>query len=227
MFDLWQLWDGAVREINPDSCVIPNTGGGATSSLDMRRIGELAPTLIADRQARRGLTPPWANGKNAKEFRATMGGKPIVGIFSVGLEEPYRWKDSVQSDPRSGSGRWRASPTVAALVHQVRRRRCTTARWLPVVEKIYRWHHADERYLRVDEPLARVGMVYSQQTAWFYGGDRAGQKVEDHTLGMYHALIEGRVPFEMVHDRLARPGAYRAVQAADPAEYRRPVRSAM
>ena len=26
-----------------------------------------------------------------------MGRKPIVGIFSVGLEEPYRWKDSVQS----------------------------------------------------------------------------------------------------------------------------------
>jgi len=28
---------------NPNSCVIPNTGGGATSSLDMKRIGELAP----------------------------------------------------------------------------------------------------------------------------------------------------------------------------------------
>ena len=26
-----------------------------------------------------------------------MGRKPIGGIFSVGVEEPYRWKDSVQS----------------------------------------------------------------------------------------------------------------------------------
>jgi hypothetical protein len=58
LFDLWQLWDTEVRKINPDACVIPNTGGGATSSLDMKRIGELAPTLIADRQARRGLTAP-------------------------------------------------------------------------------------------------------------------------------------------------------------------------
>src|SRR4051812_9498649 len=98
LFDLWQLWDREVRKINPNSCVIPNTGGGATSSLDMKRIGELAPTLIADRQARRGLTAPWANGKNGKEFRATMGRKPIVGIFSVGIEEPYRWKDSVQNE---------------------------------------------------------------------------------------------------------------------------------
>src|SRR5262245_60187168 len=87
LFDLWRLWDAEVRKINPDSCVIPNTGGGATSSLDMRLIGELAPTLFADRQARRGLMAPWANGKNGKEYRAAMGRKPIVGIFSVGVEE--------------------------------------------------------------------------------------------------------------------------------------------
>src|SRR5207247_2710688 len=97
LFELWQLWEREVRAINPNSCVIPNTGGGATSSLDMKRIGELAPALIADRQARRGVAAPWANGKNGKEFRATMGRKPIVGIFSVGLEEPYRWKASVQN----------------------------------------------------------------------------------------------------------------------------------
>ena len=28
-----------------------------------------------------------------------MGRRPIGGIFSVGVEEPYRWKDSVQSEP--------------------------------------------------------------------------------------------------------------------------------
>ena len=46
LFELWRLWDAEVRKINPDSCVIPNTGGGATSSLDMKRIGELAPDAV-------------------------------------------------------------------------------------------------------------------------------------------------------------------------------------
>ena len=53
LFDLWRLWDAEVRKINPNSAVIPNTGGGATSSLDMKKIGECR-TLMVDRQARRG-----------------------------------------------------------------------------------------------------------------------------------------------------------------------------
>jgi len=65
----------------------------------MKTVGELAPTLFADRQARSGLAAPWANGMSGKEFRATMGRKAVGGIFSIGLEETYRWKDSVQSGP--------------------------------------------------------------------------------------------------------------------------------
>ena len=197
LFDLWRLWDAEVRKINPDSCVIPNTGGGATSTLDMQRIGELAPTLIADRQARRGLTAPWANGKNGKEFRATMGRKPIVGIFSVGVEEPYRWKDSVQSEAEirlwvadgvaNGLRPWFTK--FSGVLHD--------RRWLKPVEDIYCRYARWENYLRNECSLARVGLVYSQQTAWF-----CGAKVEDHALGWYQALIEARIPFEMVHDRL-------------------------
>ena len=182
--------------------MIPNTGGGATSPLDMKRIGELAPTLFADRQARSGLTPPWANGKTAKEYRATMGRKPVGGIFSMGVEEPYRWKDSVQSEAEIRI--WFAEgvangmrPWFTKFAGTIRDRR-----WLKVVEDLYRWHHGDERYLRNENPLARVGLVYSQQTAWFYGGPRAKATVEDHAMGWYQAMIEARIPFEMVHDRL-------------------------
>ena len=197
LFDLWRLWDKEVRAINPDSCVIPNTGGGATSSLDMRRIGELAPMLMADRQARHGLTAPWANGKTGKEFRAAMGRKPIVGIFSVGVEEPHRWKDSVQSEAEirlwvadgvaNGLRPWFTK--FSGVLHD--------QRWLKPVEDLYRRYSRWEKYLRNERPLARVGLVYSQQSAWFHSA-----RVEDHTLGWYQALIEARIPFEMVHDRL-------------------------
>jgi hypothetical protein len=205
LFELWRLWDTEIRKISPEARFIPNTGGGAFSELDMKAVGELADTLFADRQARRGLMPPWANGKNGKEYRAGLGRKPIVGIFSVGLEEPYRWKDSVQSDAEIRI--WVADgianglrPWFTKFAGTLRDRR-----WLNVVEDIYGWSHRSERYLRNEEPLARVAMVFSQQTATFYGGEHARQKMEDHALGFYHALIEGRIPFEMVHDRLLDP----------------------
>jgi hypothetical protein len=202
LLELWRLWDAEVRKINTDSCVIPNAGGGATSPLDMTAIGVLAPILFADRQARSGVMPPWANGKSAKEYRATMGNKPVGGIFSMGVEEVYRWKDSVQSEAEVRI--WFADgvanglrPWFTKFAGTLRDRR-----WLGVVEDLYRWHHRVEPYLRNETPLARVGLVYSQQTAWFYGGRRARAKVEDHALGWYQALVEARIPFEMVHDRL-------------------------
>jgi hypothetical protein len=205
LFELWQLWDGEIRKINPKARYIANAGGGALSELDMKTVGELAPTLFADRQARRGLTAPWANGKNGKEYRATLGRKPIVGIFSVGVEESYRWKDSVQNADEIRI--WVADGIANDLRPWFTKFGGVLydRRWLKVVEEIYNWHYRWERYLRNEESLARVAVVYSQQTANFYGGPAARDKVEDHTLGMYQALIEARIPFEMVHDRLLEP----------------------
>lgn len=202
LFELWQLWDKEVRRLNPNSCVIPNTGGGATSSLDMKQIGATAPILMADRQARRGLTAPWANGKHAKEFRATMGRKPIVGIFSIGLEEPYRWKDSVQNDAEFRL--WAADGVANDLRPWFTKFGgfLRDERWLKPVEQMYRRYANWEKYLRNAHSLARVALVYSQQTAWFYSGERGSARVEDHANGWYQALIEARIPFEMVHDRL-------------------------
>jgi hypothetical protein len=211
LFKLWRTWDDAVRAINPDSCVIPNTGGGATSSLDMRRIGEIAPTLMADRQSRHGLVPPWANGKNAKEYRATLGRKPVVGIFSVGLDDEHRWKDSVQNPDEVRL--WVADgiangmrPWFTKFAGSV-----NDPRWLAPVEEIYGWCHRSEKYLRNLEPLARVGLVYSQQTAWFAPEvNAAAGNPEDAALGWNQALVEARIPFEMVHDRLLEPERLKA-----------------
>jgi len=213
LFALWRHWDEAVRAINPDSCVIPNGGGGATSSLDMQLIGELAPTLMADYQARRGVMPPWGNGKRGKEFRATMGRKPIVGIFSVGLEEPYRWKDSVQNPAEfrlwaldglaNGLRPWFTK--FAGSIHD--------PRWLKPVEELYGWCHTHESYLRQQRPLATVAIVYSQQSAWFTPGKNGPREnIEDPGHGWHQALIEARIPFEMVHDRLLDAEHLRAFQ---------------
>src|SRR3954470_20955517 len=210
LFELWRVWGDANRPLNPAARFIPNSGGGASADLDMKYIGEHAQILFADRQARSGMAAPWANGKNGKEYRSTMGRKPIGGIFSVGVEEPYRWKDSVQNGAEirlwvldgvaNGLRPWFTK--FSGTLHD--------QRWLAVVEKMYTRYARWEKYLRNEESLARVGLVYSQQTAWFYGAERAHEKVEDYALGWYQAMIEARIPFEMVHDELLDAGHLKA-----------------
>ncbi len=201
LFELWRLWNEKIRAINPDASYIANAGGGALSELDMKTINELAPAMVADRQGRRGLMAPWANGKNGKEYRATMGDKAIAGMFSVGIEDEHRWKDSVQNGDEIRI--WVADGIAQGLRPWFIKfnAKPIDKRWLPVVSEIFEWHHANEKYLRNLRPLARVGLVYSQQSAWFYGGEQARDKIDEPALGFYEALVEARILFEMVHDR--------------------------
>jgi hypothetical protein len=194
--ELWFLWDRTIREIKSGSRYIPN------GFPDNVVTGALSDIFFTDHQGRSGVIPPWSNGKRAKELRATMGMKPLGGIFSIGLEERYRWKDSVQSEAEVRI--WVAEGTANNMRPWFVKFSGTLydRRWVKVIDEIYQWHYRAEPYLRNVAPLARVAMVYSEQTNRYYGGERWQEQSLGHELGMYHALIESRIPFEMVNDRL-------------------------
>lgn len=193
--ELWLLWDNVIRKEKSSSRFIPN------GFPDKVVTGQLSDIVFTDHQARRGVTMPWSNGKVAKELRASIGMKPLGGIFSVGVEEKYRWKDSVQSEAEIRV--WVAEGTANGMRPWFTKFSGVLydKRWLDIVDKIYQVHYRNERYLRNIAPMARVGMVFSEQTK-NYGAEVWQQKSGDHGLGMYHALIEARIPFEMVNDRL-------------------------
>ncbi len=193
--DLWVLWDGVIRKLKTSSRFIPN------GFPDKVVTGQLSDIVFTDHQARSGVTLPWSNGKVAKELRASIGMKPLGGIFSVGVEEQYRWKDSVQTEAEIRV--WVAEGTANGMRPWFTKFSGVLydRRWLDIVDRIYQVHYRNERYLRNIAPLARVGMVFSEQNR-NYGGETWQQRSGDHSLGMYHALIEDRMPFEMVNDRL-------------------------
>ncbi len=194
--ELWFLWDAEIRKIKPTSRFIPN------GFPDKMLTGKYSDFFFADQQARKGLIPPWANAREAKELRASLGMKPLIGIFSVGVEEEFRWKDSVQSNPEIRI--WVAEGVANGM------KPCFVKfggnifdkRWMDTVADMYQNYYKSERYLRNIAPMARVGMVFSEQTNRKYGGEPWQQKSNEHSLGMYHALVENHIPFEMVNDML-------------------------
>jgi hypothetical protein len=120
----------------------------------------------------------------------------------VGPEEPYRWKDSVQNAAEIRI--WVAD----GVANGLRPWYCKFSgtlhdqRWLAPVADIFQRYARWEKYLCNESSLARVGLVYSQQTAWFTPDSDAREKIEDPALGWYQALVEARIPFDMVHDRM-------------------------
>ena len=200
LFEVWDVWDAAVSKVNPEACCLMNMG--SVHSTDMPRIGARAGMVAADRQGRNAaVMPPWAAGWNAKVFRSVMAGKPVAGISSIGNDDAHRWKDSVQSAAEIRL--W----LLECVAHGMRPwvvKFCGTLydqRWVPPVESVYQWHFENQQFLRHTRNMARVALVWSPQTSSAVGN----AKTEASQLGFYHALVEARIPFEMVNESLLEP----------------------
>ncbi|WCT74160.1 beta-galactosidase trimerization domain-containing protein [Sphingomonas naphthae] len=203
-------WNRAIVAANPNAFFVPGVDArpGPKLDLDVAELGKRCRMFVIDRQARVALQAPWLNGKFAKETRAFMDAKPICGLSSVGVEETYRWKDSVQGAAELKI--WMADGLAQGLRPWFAKfnAKPIDTRWMPVVEKIFLWHARNERYFRNEANLARVAILASPRTAAFYYKKTGHKRDDDHTLGYYQALIEARIPFEAVHtsrlDRLSR-----------------------
>jgi hypothetical protein len=196
MIALARHWDSAIRKIRPQGAFIANAGPTELGVGDEA----LKPRIfLADRQSRDArVVPPWLNGRNAKEYRAVGGRTPVGGLFSIGRDDQYRWKDAVQNGPELRV--WIAEAIAHGMRPWMNKFAATLhdRRWLPVVEEVYRWHWRHQRYFRNTEPLARVAIVQSPQSAG-HGDQQA------HEFGFHQALVEGRIPFELVHERRLDP----------------------
>ncbi len=174
--EIWILWDNVIRRRKSSARFIPN------GFPDKVVTGQLSDIVFTDHQARRGSILPWSNGKVAKELRASIGMKPLGCIFSVGVEEQYRWNDSVQSEAEIRV--WVAEGTANGMRAWFTKFSGTLydKRWLDIVDKIYQVHYRNERYLKNTASMARVGLVFSEQIR-NYGGEAWQQRRGDHGQG--------------------------------------------
>jgi hypothetical protein len=214
------LWNDTVKKSKNDCFFSPNGGLNEPERV-------IHPLVAVDRQGRSGTTPVWMMGKYAKQTRAYMQNLPVCGLFNVGVEDDNRWKDSVQRGPELEA--WAHSGIAQGFRPWYCKfnARIFDARWVAPVTKIFQWHYANDKYMRNTANLARVAMVNSTQSGIFTAGGtaftagdgvRAAQRVTDSVNGYYQALVEARVPFEMVDDRLMTPdrlNPYRVLVLAD------------
>ena len=204
---LVDVWGAAIKDANPNARIIPNAGlsrcpSPGTVDLDLSRLIEKVDILFADHQGRHGTESPLWSGMCAKTFTSVAGDRPVGAIFSVGVEGPHRWKDSVQSPAELRI--WVAESVANGMRPWWTKFGATTPdeRWLDVVAELYKDLSEWEPYLRNTTSLARTALVFSQRPGQYRIEEQCCAPFEDHLSGMYQALVEARIPFDMLPDRL-------------------------
>ena len=197
LFKLCDTWDLSIKKQLPKAIFIPNSTVGPYGELDSKKLAEYSDILFCDRQSRREIMPPWFNGRNGKEMRAVMEDKPIGGIFSVGIEEVPRWKDSVQHAAELKL--WVADAVANGLRPWFTKfsAQVFDARWMDVVKNLYNKYSEWEKYLKDTKSLSEVALMFSQHTVREYAKNEADALVEEPLCGYYQALVESKMPFDM------------------------------
>ncbi|NDV81569.1 alpha-amylase family protein [Bacteroides sp. 51] len=210
--ELWHLWDGKIRAINPRSRYFSNVG------IDIDRAAELAPTYMSETQSR-GQNPPWHVGWQGKKTQAIFGyDKRIIALVGMTLSERH------SVTPEAEVKMWLLSAVTNGLSPWLIKSslRNWDNRWIPAVEKVYNWHYANEKYLDNQKNLAKVGMLFRKDNprnpllgtgaSTSVGGDRdidpEGRRlnpvfpVNDNkeAEGIYQTLIESRIPFDWAYN---------------------------
>lgn len=199
-------WDEVMKAIKPHTSFIPNMGSVSLTEFDLDIIEKYCPFLCVDDQGRRGTEPVWMSGRNGKRMRGTFRDRPAILITSIGPEEEYRWKDSVTTGPEIQA--WMDDGTTQGLLPWFTKFNGVVpdTRWVEPVADSFGLHADLEPVLSTMTPTAEIAILDPATTLRHHGQDtRKGAEADD--LGFYMALVEAKLPFEMLSDQAMTPAS--------------------
>jgi len=197
--DLIGHWNAIVAAERPHGRFIPNIGNSSMLEFDLDEVERYCPILFVDHQGRTGVVPIWSAGRDGKRMRGAMGDRPIGLITSTSVEEVWRWKDSVQSSAEILM--WMTD----GIAHGLRpwftkfNAKIVDDRWLKPISDTFALHARLEDDLEDLHPTAEIAMLDPSTTLRTWEADDR-DSVEGHELGLYHALVEARLPFALLSD---------------------------
>lgn len=211
---IWDLNNGVTQAVGGPDCLWlgMNSGNFYQQSLrfrDLKAISERSEILMLDYQTRGGDTDFYNNGDAGKMLHGLLGWDKIIPE-SMAQYQSRTPTFRLSSKPGPEVHLWMVEGYAGGIqpwwhfisaYHEDRRQYRTP-------ESLLRWHEANEQYLLDRQPIATVGVVWSQENVDYYGRDNANERVMLPYNGFIRALIRSRIPYLPVHaDHIARDGA--------------------
>ena len=212
--EIWDLNNRVTREVGGRDCLWVGMNGGsisgqAQSFRDYKAICERSEIVLLDHQSRGDSTGFQNNGETGKLIHGLLGWNKLIPE-SMAMYQAGRPTFRFTAKPAPEARLWMLEGFAGGIqpwwhhlgAFQEDRRAFHTA------EPVMRWHRANEQFLINRQPIATVGVVWSQQNTDFYGRDDVDLLVEQPLRGITQALIRARIPYLPVHaDHIERDGS--------------------
>jgi hypothetical protein len=203
--EIWDLNNRATRSAGGRDCIWAGMNSGSISGQcqsfrDYKEICRRADIIMLDHQSRSDSSGFQQNGEAGKLIHGLLGWDKLIPE-SMAMYQAGRPTFRLSSKPEPEARMWMLDGIAGGLqpwwhhvgAYHEDRRMYRTA------ESVYHWHKEHEEFLVNRQPIASVGVVWSQQNADFFGRDDADLLVELPWCGMTQALIRARIPYLPVH----------------------------
>jgi hypothetical protein len=208
--ETWDLFTSTTKAAGGSDCIWSGMLSGnfvqaASSFRDMKELCARADIIMMDHQGRAssGFGPPGTglnggfqeNGDTGKRVHG-LGGWDKIAPESMATYGPRK-----AARPIPEVRMWMVDGIAGGIApwwHHVGGYQEDRRQFL-VTEPFFRWYAEHQQYLINREPIATVGIVYSERNFEWYGRDNGNYLALAPYNGMIQALIRARIPYIAVH----------------------------
>jgi len=218
--EIWDLFTNTTKAAGGPECIWSGMLSGnfvqsSASFRDMKELCARAAIIMLDHQGRanNGFGPPGTGASQGFQENGDTG-KRIHGLGGWQKLSPesmatYGPRKAARPIPEVRLWMFEGiAGTIQPWWHHIGGYQ-EDRRVFHVVEPVYRWYTANQKYLVNRLPVASVGVVYSQRNFEWYGRDHADVLALAPYDGMVQALIRARIPYLAIHaDYIDRDAAH-------------------
>lgn len=203
--DVWDLNNVTTKRAGGPDCLWIGMIGGqieeqAGRLRDIKAIAERSQIIFLDSQTRPRERGFHANSVSGKLLHDLVGWETLIPE-STAMYGSGRPTFRLASQPAAEARMWAVEGFAGGIqpwwhhigaFHEDRRQYSTAP-------PLFGWHASHEEQLLRREPVATVGVVWSQDNAVWYGRDAAESRAAAPYWGVIEALIRHRIPYVLVH----------------------------
>jgi hypothetical protein len=200
---LWKLYDGVAKEKSRENLFFANMGGSIHASPNLHQLADVCYWFNCDNQGRGGeASPIWGCALQGRVSYAVMKGRTATNVTGAWCTGSPRWRNVAKSEPEARM--WLDQTVASGMVpwyHFIGAEDGLGAdrRWQQPGHDFYNWLARNNDHFVNRRSIANLGVVMGQRTQLFYKAP--GKAVVSHYMqGLYDALVEGRFPFDFIHE---------------------------